>query len=97
MKHKYEIGDIVWDHTHKWYGVVLNNYGDPINGNRGEIRLDSDGNQPIRGDKGYNLVPYGSKGDVGGGDLTDLKQSALMVIPYNEDYYLPIYSKKLLK
>ena len=44
---KFNVGDIVWDKGHKSYGTVMNNYGDPLNGDGGEIRLDSEGNQYI--------------------------------------------------
>lgn len=54
----FENGEIVWDSGNKSYGVVLNNYGGK--GSFGEIRLDSDGNQPIE-----NLHKLGSKGDKG--------------------------------
>ena len=94
--YKFKIGDIVYDKTHKCYGVVLNNYGDPINGLFGEIRLDSDGNQSIRCEDGYNIVPFGSPGDCGDSDLSGLIDSALKTIPYDQNYYMPIYSKKLL-
>jgi hypothetical protein len=55
-------GDMVFDKEHNSYGTVLDNYGDEINGDRGDIRLDSDGNVNIYTyDKewnrnGYNLV-----------------------------------------
>ena len=68
---EFNVGDIVWDKGNKRYGTVMNNYGDPINGESGEIRLDSDGNQTIfTYDKnykntGYNLVKLGEKGDMG--------------------------------
>lgn len=104
--YKFEIGDIVWDKGNKTYGVVLNNYENSIDGGRGEIRLDSDGNQSIfKFDKnskeiGYNLVPYGSKEDSGNKNLTSLKNSAKRVIEMttdkeNKDYYIKAYSKLL--
>lgn len=58
----YNIGDIVYDTENGRYGLVMNNYGDAYNGDSGDIRLDSDGNQAIythnaAGDRiGYNLV-----------------------------------------
>jgi len=53
----FENGEIVWDSNNKRYGVVLNNYG---NNDYGEIRLDSDGNQPVS-----DLYKLGSDGDKG--------------------------------
>lgn len=53
----FENGEIVWDSNNKCYGVVLNNYG---NDHQGEVRLDSDGNQPIS-----DLYKLGSEGDKG--------------------------------
>ncbi len=50
-------GEIVWDSNNKRYGVVLNNYD---NDQYGEIRLDSDGNQPAE-----DLYKLGSEGDKG--------------------------------
>jgi len=61
---KFEIGEIVWDTNNLCYGVVLNNYPDE---NYGEIRLDSDGNQPIE-----DLRKLGSNGDEGTDE--DLKE-----------------------
>jgi hypothetical protein len=86
-KYSFPVGSVVWDKTHKRYGVVLNNFGNDLEGDGGEIRLDSDGVQPIfeydkkfnRTDK-YNLVPYGSKQDKGNGDLTDIKESGQRLI-----------------
>jgi hypothetical protein len=86
-KYKFPIGSVVWDKTHKRYGVVLNNFGNEFEGDGGEIRLDSDGVQPIfeydkkfnRTEK-YNLVPYGSKDDKGDGDLLDIKESGQRLI-----------------
>ena len=87
---KFNIGDVVWDKGNKDYGVVLNNYGDPVNGESGEIRLDSDGNQSIfEYDKktwkntGYNLVKLGEKGDTGNFTpdvLAEMKESANRLI-----------------
>jgi hypothetical protein len=53
---KIEEGDIVWDERNKSYGVVLNTYDYKY----GEIRLDSDGNQPIE-----YLHKLGSEKDKG--------------------------------
>ena len=94
IKNKYEFydGDVVWDRGNKTYGVVLNNFGNPNNGEGGEIRLDSDGMQSIfeyddNGKTGkYNLVPYGSKEDKGDGDLSDAKASAKRLIESNKDW-----------
>jgi hypothetical protein len=89
---KFEMGDVVWDKTNKRYGVVLNNYGDALYGDRGEIRLDSDGNQPIFETEPnsyksiqYNLVKYKSKEDGGNGDISGLKSSALKLIEFDKD------------
>ena len=41
---KFFPGDIVYDKDHRSMGTVLDNYGDPVNGDCGDIRLDSDGN-----------------------------------------------------
>ena len=57
MEKQFENGEIVFDELNQCYGVVLNNYG---NNHLGEIRLDSDGNQPIE-----NLHKLGSEGDKG--------------------------------
>ena len=94
FKTKYEFynGDVVWDLANASYGVVLNNFDNPTNGEGGEIRLDSDGVQSIfKYDKnsepiGYNLVPYGSKEDKGDGDLSKLKAGAKKLIESNKDY-----------
>jgi len=113
-KYKFPIGSVVWDKTHKRYGVVLNNYGDEVYGSHDEIRLDSDGNQNIHtydkkwNNNGYNLVPYGSEEDKGGGDLTDNKESAIRIIElyskrkqdaeqkkYYEDAYKDLLSGKI--
>jgi hypothetical protein len=109
-KYKFPIGSVVWDKTHKRYGVVLNNYGDEVFGDHDEIRLDSDGNQNIHtydkkwNNNGYNLVPYGSEDDKGNGDLTDNKESAVRIIELyandenlsdNKKYYEDAYKKLL--
>jgi hypothetical protein len=76
-------GQVVWDLANKSYGVVLNNFGDPKNGDRGEIRLDSDGMQSIYDypdTSKYNLVPIGSPEDRGTGNLRELKSSAKRII-----------------
>jgi hypothetical protein len=56
FSNKIQEGDIVWDSGNNSYGVVLNTYDFKY----GEIRLDSDGNQPEE-----NLHKLGSKGDKG--------------------------------
>lgn len=58
-KSPFENLEIVWDDENKSYGVVLNNYENDDFG-YGEVRLDSDGNQPIE-----NLHKLGSEGDKG--------------------------------
>lgn len=56
---EFENLEIVWDNGNKSYGVILDNYGGSKK-NGGEVRLDSDGNQPIE-----NLHKLGSSGDKG--------------------------------
>lgn len=91
-KYEFYNGDVVWDRGNKSYGVILNNFYNANDGSGGEIRLDSDGMQSIfKYDKdskitGYNLVPYGSKEDKGGGDLSKLKAGAQKLIDSNKDY-----------
>jgi hypothetical protein len=98
-KYEFPIGQVVWDKGNKTYGVVLNNFGDPENGDRGEIRLDSDGMQSIRNypDTKYNLVPIGSKEDKGDGNLEELKESAKRIIGMAKDAELKDYYKKAYK
>jgi hypothetical protein len=98
-KYEFLIGQVVWDKGNKTYGVVLNNFGDPENGDRGEIRLDSDGMQSIKNyaDTKYNLVPIGSKEDKGNGNLEELKESAKRLIGRAEDAELKDYYKKAYK
>jgi hypothetical protein len=68
---EFNAGDIVWQKDDKRYATVMNNYGDPVNGDYGEVRLDTTGNTSIYTyDKkyqstGYNLVKLGEKGDTG--------------------------------
>jgi hypothetical protein len=69
---EFNAGDVVWQKDEKRYATVMNNYGDAINGDGGEIRLDTTGNTNIfTYDKktyentGYNLVKLGEKGDTG--------------------------------
>ena len=91
---EFNVGDVVWDKGNKTYGTVMNNFGDPINGNDGELRLDSDGMQVIFSyDKdyknriGYNLVKLGDKGDAGKFTpvvLDELKRNAESMIKYGE-------------
>lgn len=99
-EYKFYNGDVVWDRGNKSYGVVLNNFDDPSNGDRGDVRLDSDGMQPIhKYDKsyeniiGYNLVPYGSKEDEGDGDLSELKASAKRLIESNKEWSTERYKE----
>jgi hypothetical protein len=86
-KYKFPTGSVVWDKTNKIYGVVLNNFGNELNGERGDLRLDSDGVQPIfiydkefNQTNNYNLVPYRSLEDKGNGSLKGLKESAKSII-----------------
>jgi hypothetical protein len=75
---EFNAGDIVWQKDEERYATVMNNYGDPINGNYGNIRLDTTGNTSIytfdpnrkspatvNTATGYNLVKLGEKGDTG--------------------------------
>jgi hypothetical protein len=56
---RFNPGDMVFDKEHNSYGTVLDNYGDEINGDRGDIRLDSDGNVQIwQYDKDWNTIGY---------------------------------------
>jgi hypothetical protein len=93
-------GQVVWDLGNKSYGVVLNNFGDSKNGDRGEIRLDSDGMQSIYDypdTSKYNLVPIGSPEDRGDGNLEKLKESAKYIIGMAGDAELKDYYKKAYK
>lgn len=69
---EFNVGDIVWQKDEKRYATVMNNYGNPVNGDGGEIRLDTSGNTMIftydpktYENTGYNLVKLGEKGDSG--------------------------------
>ena len=69
---EFNVGDIVWQKDEKRYATVMNNYGNPVNGDGGEIRLDTSGNTMIftydpktYENTGYNLVKLGEKGDAG--------------------------------
>ena len=69
---EFNAGDIVWQKDEERYATIMNNYGDAINGDRGEIRLDTSGNTMIftydpktYERTGYNLVKLGEKGDTG--------------------------------
>jgi hypothetical protein len=44
---EFNVGDTVWQKDEKRYATVMNNYGDPINGDYGDIRLDTTGNTSI--------------------------------------------------
>lgn len=87
---EFNVGDVVWQKDEKRYATVMNNYGDPINGDGGEVRLDTTGNTPIfTYDKktyentGYNLVKVGEKGDTGKFTpkvLDEMKESANRLI-----------------
>jgi hypothetical protein len=83
---KFNVGDTVWQKDEKRYATVMNNYGDPLNGDRGDIRLDTSGNTMIftynaktYENTGYNLVKLGEKGDAGkfnSDALAEMKESA---------------------
>ena len=93
-KNEFNIGDIVWQKDEKRYGTVINNYGDPINGDGGEIRLSTTGNTVIftynkdfTKRTGYNLVKLGEKGDTGKFTtkvLDEMKESANRLIDYRK-------------
>lgn len=52
-------GQPVYDKRNKSFGIVLDNYGDPVFGDGGEVRLDSDGNQGLfEYDKDWNRIGY---------------------------------------
>lgn len=56
---EFNIGDKVYDKEHGCYATVLNNYGDPCNGDCGDIRLDTDGNVSIfKYDKKWKRIAY---------------------------------------
>ena len=96
---EFNAGDTVWQKDEKRYATVMNNYGDPINGDYGDIRLDTTGNTSIytfdRNRKtpatvntatGYNLVKVGEKGDTGKFTpevLVEMKESANRLIDSN--------------
>jgi hypothetical protein len=106
---EFNVGDVVWNKEDKRYGVVMDNYDNKTDGNRGEIRLDSTGNTYIfEYDKksnrnGYNLVKFGSSEDDGDGDVQDIKDSANRLIKSQieykdkkkEKYYREIFKRVL--
>ena len=86
---EFNVGDTVWQKDEKRYATVMNNYGDPINGDGGDVRLDTTGNTAIfTYDKeykntGYNLIKVGEKGDIGKFTptvLDEMKKSANRLI-----------------
>jgi hypothetical protein len=76
---KIQEGDIVWDSGNKRYGTVLNTYDFKY----GEIRLDSDGNQPEE-----NLHKLGSEGDKGTKDklIEALVAHKRLIVEYPDRY-----------
>jgi hypothetical protein len=53
------IDTVVYDKIHKSFGTVIDDFSDPINGDRGEIRLDSDGMCAMfEYDTKHNLIGY---------------------------------------
>jgi hypothetical protein len=55
----FTIDSLVYDRKNKCFATVIDDMGDPLNGDRGEIRLDSDGMQPIfEYDKNNNRIGY---------------------------------------
>ena len=83
---KIQEGDIVWDSGNKRYGIVLNTYDFKY----GEIRLDSDGNQPIE-----NLHKLGSEGDKGSKDklIEALVAHKRLIVEYPDRYEKVNYAK----
>jgi gas vesicle protein len=93
---EFNVGDTVWQKDEKRYATVMNNYGDPINGDYGDIRLDTTGNTSIytfdpnrkspatvNTATGYNLIKVGEKGDTGKFTpkvLDEMKESAKRLI-----------------
>lgn len=56
---EFNVGDKVFDILHNTHGTVLDNYDNPKDGDRGDIRLDSDGNVPIyQYDEQSNPISY---------------------------------------
>jgi hypothetical protein len=87
---EFNVGDVVWQKDEKRYATVMNNYGDPVNGDRGEVRLDTTGNTIIFNynkdyskKTGYNLVKLGENGNAGNFTsevLSEMKESANRLI-----------------
>ena len=98
---EFNVGDIVWQKNEKGYGTVMNNYGDPINGDYGDIRLDTTGNTSIYSfdpkrktpatietATGYNLFKLGEKGDTGKFTpkvLSEMKEAGKRYIGYAKE------------
>lgn len=52
-------GQPVFDRKNKSFGHIINNYGNPYDGDLGEVRLDSNGNQSIfEFDSEWNVIGY---------------------------------------
>jgi hypothetical protein len=86
---KFNVGDVVYQKDEKRYATVMNNYGNPVNGDYGDIRLDTSGNTYIFTQdrdglrNGYNLIKLGAKGDTGKFTqevLDEMKESAKRLI-----------------
>jgi hypothetical protein len=56
--HRYEAGDKVFHKAEKRLGSVLDVYGDGVNGNQGDIRLDLSGNTGIDEIEPYDAVAH---------------------------------------
>jgi hypothetical protein len=98
---EFNAGDVVWQKDDKGYATVMNNYGDPINGDYGDVRLDTTGNTSIYSHDpkrktpatianatGYNLIKVGEKGDAGKFTpevLAEMKESANRLINYRKE------------
>lgn len=86
---KFNVGDVVYQKDEKRYATIMNNYGNPVEGDYGEVRLDTSGNTSIFTQdrdglsNGYNLVKLGAKGDSGKFTqevLDEMKESAKNLI-----------------
>jgi len=87
---KFNTGDVVWQKDEKRYATVMNNYGNAISGDSGDIRLDTSGNTIIFTydektfeNTGYNLIKLGDKEDAGKftpSVISEMKESANRLI-----------------
>jgi hypothetical protein len=86
---KFNVGDVVYQKDERRYATVMNNYGNPVKGDYGDVRLDTSGNTSIFTQdrdglsNGYNLIKLGAKGDSGKFTqevLDEMKESAKRLI-----------------